>query len=161
MTSPHSLVTIAAAAAVFVSPLVHADQQSRVTLQRYFQNDQLLFCFEVAASRIAGLPAWTEGSGDPPVSRGEAQSIGLHALRAEYPAIERFEVRGIELRDLKLRDGLRRRNIWYYEIEFAAVVGGERKSGSDYITLVLLDGKAVSKERVNCRMPARSRNSPR
>jgi hypothetical protein len=151
-----SLVSVAFAACMAASWPGHAEESS-VTLQRYHHNNQLAYCFEVPRSRIARLPTWSEGKGEPPISQVQAQSVGILELRSEYPAVEKFEVVETKLRKLELREELLPKTVWYYESTFAAVRGGEREhNAAPYVAIVLLDGKAVPKERTRCGVTGRA-----
>jgi len=130
-----------------------AGAQEYIHLLRYFEEKKPLFCFEAPISRVRTLPRWDE-KGEPPVSRGKAIEAGTEHLRAAYPRVERFELHSIELNRINVQVPAYQGDIWYYLIEYDGIVGGEKRySATDYVAVVLLDGKSVAKKFGNCTRP--------
>ena len=130
-----------------------ADAQEYIHLLRYFKEKNPLFCFEAPISRVQKLPRWDE-KGEPPVSRGKAMEVGAEHLRAAYPGVERFDLHRIDLNRINVRVPAYQGDIWYYLIEYDAIVGGDKRySATDYVAVVLLDGKPVAKKSGNCTRP--------
>ena len=128
----------------------NADAQEYVRLRSYFDGDKPLFCFEVALKRVQKVPDWNQ-KGEPPISRTKAVELGAQQLRSTYPAVDRFELHRVDLDRVNVQYEVFHGDVWYYLIEYAAVIGRERKhSATDYVAIVLFDGRPVAKKTGKC-----------
>jgi len=149
MMAPRSLLP-AVVALLLGLPAAPALAQNYVRLLRHFDGDKLLFCFEAPMSRVQKLPVWDE-KGEPPLSRDRAVDIGAEHLRSAYPRVNRFTLHQIDLNRLNVRYKVFTGTVWYYVIEYAAHTdGSSRLSSTDFVAIVLFDGKPVSKTMGKC-----------
>lgn len=145
----HRLASVTSGALLTLA-MGSAVAQDHVQLTRYFDGNRLVFCFSVPMSRVVRLPRWN-GKDNPPISRERATEVGVGQLRGEYPKIERFELQREELNRVAIDYTKFRGDVWYYLIEYAAIVDGERRYDSTkYVATVLLDGSSVPKQTEGC-----------
>ena len=147
----HRSVSATLVGLLLVMPPALANAQDYVQLLRYFKGDKPLFCFEVPIHRVKKLPQWSEKSA-PPISRRTAIDVGAQQLRSTFHEVDTFETTHVDLNQVDVQFNAFRGKVWYYLIEYAAVRNGERHlSATDYIAVVLFDGKPVPKKPGDCK----------
>jgi hypothetical protein len=140
----------AAFALLLVLPPAPAIAQNYVRFHRYYDGDKLLFCFEAPMARVKKLPLW-DGKGEPPMSRDRAIEIGAEHLRSSYPRVGKFKPHRVELGQIDVRYDIFGGIVWYYLVEYAAETDGDaRLSSTEYLAIVLFDGKPVPKTMGKC-----------
>ncbi len=125
--------------------------QEVISLSRYYDGDRFLFCFEVPTERVRQLPQW-DGKGNPPVSIDEAKQIGAKYLATRFPLAGGFSTSGGEIQKMEVRFYTLRRTVWYYQMDYQPYVAAakSRDELSEYVAVVLLDGKVVPLKKMGC-----------
>jgi hypothetical protein len=89
-------------------------------------------------------PRWTDLNSEPPIALIKATQIALQWAKLEYHRFDDVEINEINLRKSycsSLSD------TWYYVIDFAPIIDGNRILGSGYFAAVLMDGTVVGPKR--------------
>jgi hypothetical protein len=121
-----------------------------LTLLSYYDGETLSFCFVVPMTHVMQLPEWT-GQGTPPLHPYDASEVGAKTLRSEFPEIDRFEAFRSDVHLVVVNQPRFSADVWYYLVEYKAVVGSEKRYATEYVSVVLLDGTAVPKRKESCR----------
>ena len=143
---------------ILVASCGHAswDEPEQVTLLRYYNAGKFLYCFQVPIARAKRLPTWNGEMSTVPVSREAAQAIALKEVAASYPEGRTFGPTSTNLNRVAVRTTDPAMDVWYYIVEFAAVDGSDRRyAATEYVSVVLFDGKSVPKQSDQCLRPLR------
>ena len=100
--------------------------------------------WEVASTRIDRQASWAPEDGPPPLAITKAVELGATWMRKKHPEIKEFNADQISLHSYSHTNGARS-GIWYYQVDYSPVVGGNRLRGDFgvYTAIVLFDGTVV------------------
>ena len=90
---------------------------------------------------VARTSKWTPGNGEPPLSVARAASIALAWATERYKRYDSVGIRELSLAQFNcwsLSDH------WYYRVEFAPIIDGNRLLGSGNWAAVPMDGTVVA-----------------
>jgi len=102
--------------------------------------------WSVRNERLDSQSLWAPEDGPPPLGIAKACELGATWLKSKHPEIQNFEVEQIALHSYRHIQG-KRGAVWYYNIDYNAVVGGQtlalRHDIGAFTAVVLFDGFVV------------------
>jgi hypothetical protein len=90
---------------------------------------------------LARDPAWTPGSGEPPISPGRAYDLAVAWARANWKRYDSFGLETINLQTVGCDSSHKK---WLYVVSLAPVMDGNRLFGGSYDLGVLMDGSIIA-----------------
>jgi hypothetical protein len=89
---------------------------------------------------VAKTPTWTPTKGEPPLSVSKAAAVALAWAKVRYKRYDSVEITELSLKEFSCSSVSDR---WYYQVEFAPIMDGNRLFGSGNWAAVLMDGTVV------------------
>jgi hypothetical protein len=131
-------------AVITASNATYAEGGGSTTVYAVSSGDGPQYRWAIPHERAAAQAQWSPEQGAPPLAMNEAMNIGARWLKSRNPSIESFAANSIELASY-IECCKSQRHIWYYRIDFSAVVGGkeQRDLSNLYTAVVMLDGFVV------------------
>ena len=95
---------------------------------------------------VKSAPLWVPGRGEPPLSIDRLVGIAATWAATNHGRFDELRIRQITLRSMPC---IGVNNEWYYQVDFDAVLGGERLAAYAHFIAVLMDGRVVVPRRVS------------
>jgi hypothetical protein len=122
------------------------DQNDSATLFAVGSDSSARLTWSVRHDRLDSQSLWAPEDGPPPLGIAKACELGATWLKRKHPEIQNFEVERVTLQSYMHIQG-KRGAVWYYNIDYNAVVGGQtlalRHDIGAFTAVVLFDGFVV------------------